>query len=77
MQQTFEQRSREYREYIESYLKEHIAADQQSPQQELFDAMRYSLLAGGKRLRPILYLSSAECAAVTGKRRLPLLPPWK
>lgn len=26
------------------------------PQQELFDSMRYSLLAGGKRLRPVLTL---------------------
>src|SRR5215217_3877956 len=34
----------------------------------LHDAMAYSLLAGGKRLRPILCLASAE--AVGGDRRL-------
>ena len=30
------------------------------PQQELLDAMRYSLLAGGKRIRPILLLKFCE-----------------
>ncbi len=34
------------------------------PQQQLFDAMRYSLLAGGKRLRPVLTLEF--CAACGG-----------
>ena len=53
MELTFENRSREYRAYIESYLSENIAAFPEQPQQKLFEAMRYSLLAGGKRLRPI------------------------
>lgn len=38
----------------------------------LHAAMRYSLLAGGKRLRPILCLASAE--AVGGRREAALLP---
>lgn len=50
---SFEERTREYREFIENYLAENIAASQREPQKQLFDAMRYSLLAGGKRLRPI------------------------
>ncbi len=50
---SFEERSREYRAYIESYLAEKIAVAPEDPQQQLFEAMRYSLLAGGKRLRPI------------------------
>lgn len=45
---------REYREYVESYLKEHYDALNDQPQKLLFDAMQYSLTAGGKRLRPIL-----------------------
>ena len=53
MEMTFDVRSREYREYIENYLSDKIANYPDQPQQELFDAMRYSLLAGGKRLRPI------------------------
>ena len=43
-----------YREYIERYLKEFYAQWQDEPQTRLYDAISYSLLAGGKRLRPIL-----------------------
>ena len=50
---TFEDRSREYRAYIENYLKEYIERHNAEPQNILYDAMGYSLLAGGKRLRPI------------------------
>ena len=34
------------------------------PQRELLDAMRYSLLAGGKRIRPVLVLKF--CQALCG-----------
>ena len=53
---TFEDRSREYREFIEHYLKNIYPQFRGEPQAELFDAMEYSLLAGGKRLRPIFVL---------------------
>ena len=49
----FEERSREYREFIESYLKEYIESHGTEPQKRLYEAMGYSLLAGGKRLRPV------------------------
>jgi len=42
-----------YREYIENYLRDWYTRFHCEPQKELFDAMEYSLLAGGKRLRPI------------------------
>ena len=54
MSQLLEQRSLIYREYIENYLKNYIAQFLEEPQKKLYDAMAYSLLAGGKRLRPIL-----------------------
>lgn len=44
----------EYREYIQSYLKNWYARFHEEPQSKLFDAVEYSLLAGGKRLRPVL-----------------------
>ena len=50
---SLEIRSREYREYIEQYLKDFYAQFQDQPQKPLYEAMEYSLLAGGKRLRPI------------------------
>ena len=53
---TFEERSREYREFTEEYLKNIYSQFRSEPQSELFDAMEYSLLAGGKRLRPIFVL---------------------
>ena len=53
---TFEDRSREYREFTEEYLKNIYPQFRSEPQGELFDAMEYSLLAGGKRLRPIFVL---------------------
>jgi geranylgeranyl diphosphate synthase type II len=53
---TFEERSREYREFTEEYLKNIYPKFRSEPQAELFDAMEYSLLAGGKRLRPIFVL---------------------
>lgn len=43
----------QYREYIESYFEEKCFQYDQEPQKTLFEAMRYSLLAGGKRLRPV------------------------
>ena len=51
---TVKDTSAEYKAYIESYFEEHCFSDPSLPQQRLFSAMRYSLLAGGKRLRPIL-----------------------
>ena len=43
-----------YKAYIEDYLKNFYAQLHDLPQNKLFEAMEYSLLAGGKRLRPVL-----------------------
>lgn len=51
--QTIDARSREYREYVEAYLDKWYNRFENEPQKSLFEAMRYSLMAGGKRLRPI------------------------
>ena len=53
MSLTFKEQSEAYRSYIEQYLADHIGRFTDQPQKQLFDAMGYSLLAGGKRLRPI------------------------
>ena len=50
----YDDRSNEYRAYIESYLHETCFRYSNEPQRTLFESMRYSLLAGGKRLRPLL-----------------------
>ncbi len=43
----------EYRGYIEAFLKDWYGRFDTEPQAKLFDSMQYSLLAGGKRLRPV------------------------
>ena len=42
-----------YKDHIERYLDKECFIYAGEPQQKLFESMRYSLLAGGKRLRPI------------------------
>ena len=49
-----ETRFREYHDYIEKYLGDFYSQFKKEPQGKLFEAMKYSLLAGGKRIRPIL-----------------------
>lgn len=49
----FEERSSAYRSHVEEFLGQWYARFHEEPQKQLFSAMEYSLLAGGKRLRPI------------------------
>lgn len=49
-------RTAEYTAFIENYLQESCVTYPKVPQKTLIDSMRYSLLAGGKRLRPIFVL---------------------
>ena len=49
----FDLLNKAYRDYIEEYLESIYAEFKDLPQKQLFEAMEYSLLAGGKRLRPI------------------------
>lgn len=63
-------RTEAYREAVEAYL-EGCFADQKCPQQELLQAMRYSLLAGGKRIRPILVLEFCRICGGEWRNALP------
>ena len=42
-----------YRSYIEQFMTDWHSRFHDLPQKQLFEAMEYSLLAGGKRLRPV------------------------
>lgn len=44
---------------VENYLK-NIVKEHHYPQKLIYEAMNYSLLSGGKRLRPVLLLSTYE-----------------
>ncbi len=50
----FEGKLKQYQGAIEEYLSKKCFLYPDEPQQTLFEAMRYSLLAGGKRLRPVM-----------------------
>lgn len=54
--QTFKEQNQAYLASIEDYLDKECFCNDTQPQKELFNAMRYSLLAGGKRLRPVFVL---------------------
>ena len=63
----------QYQSFMESYLAGRFL-NEGEPQQKLFEAMRYSLLAGGKRLRPVLVLEfcrlcGGDCPHKSGRFR--------
>ncbi len=61
----------ELREQVDAYLAEmHFSADPGVAR--LDEAMRYSLLAGGKRIRPVLALATASAIGLTSSEVLPL-----
>ena len=67
----FDARGQEYRAYIETYLKAWYDRFQKEPQKPLFDAMQYSLLAGGKRLRPIFAFEFCRICGADWKKAAP------
>ena len=71
MNPMLEERSAQYREEIESYLYDKCFIHDNQPQQTLFSAMRYSLLAGGKRLRPIFVMDFCRMCGSDWKPALP------
>lgn len=71
MSQMTDNQTKEYLSYIEQYLSEKCFCDIQAPQKTLFEAARYSLLAGGKRLRPILVLDFARMCGCNWKNAMP------
>ena len=66
-----DERSREYRDFMENYLKSIYHEFRSEPQTLLFDAMEYSLLAGGKRLRPIFVLDFCRMCGGDWKKAAP------
>ncbi|MCD8189463.1 MAG: polyprenyl synthetase family protein [Clostridiales bacterium] len=65
-QEEFALCQREIETSLENYFTENL------PQGRLLEAMRYSLLAGGKRIRPVLTLKFCEIAGGDPKKALPI-----
>ena len=62
----------EYRNRIDAALAEYFTLGDEFPQARLAEAMRYSLLAGGKRIRPILVLEFCRIAGGDVEAALPV-----
>ena len=50
------ERLKEQIDFIDKYLDKYLA-EKENPQNIIYKAMRYSVFAGGKTLRPILMLN--------------------
>ena len=59
-----------YRAAVEEYLSNLFCVDQ--PYGKLQEAMRYSLLAGGKRVRPVLTLAFCDMLGGNWRDALPV-----
>ena len=74
-EQVFQTRYETYRTAVESYLETLFAG--RPDWRDLYESMRYSLLAGGKRIRPVLTLEFARLAGLADwKTALPWPAPW-
>lgn len=67
----FDQKTKQYKDFIEDYLKSNCFTESNEPQQILFDSMRYSLLAGGKRIRPIFVFDFCRMCGGDWKSAVP------
>ena len=65
----FDQRYDAYRQAIETFLNSLFA--QKPHWADLYESMRYSLLAGGKRIRPVLTLEFARLAGMDWHEAVP------
>ena len=61
---------KEYQKHIEAYLNDACFVYDE-PQQILFESIRYSLLAGGKRLRPVFVFDFCRMCGGDWKRAVP------
>ena len=68
--ETFQAQYDRYRAAVEEYLQSLFLRN--CPYNRLQEAMRYSLLAGGKRVRPVLTLAFCEALGGSARRAVPL-----
>jgi len=69
-QMEFQARYEEYRLAAESYLE--TLFTEKPAWSDLYESMRYSLLAGGKRIRPVLALEFAHIGGMNWRDALPI-----
>lgn len=72
MDPMYNEKTASYQASIEAYLQEKCFVYPSEPQKKLFDSMRYSLLAGGKRLRPLFVLEFCRVCGGDVQKAMPL-----
>lgn len=65
----FQTQLKEYQNAVDKHLESYFDAN--LPQKQLFESMRYSLLAGGKRIRPVLVLEFCRICGGNWENALP------
>ena len=63
MSATCSERSAAFTQRINAYLESALPAADQTPRR-LHEAMRYAVLSGGKRIRPLLVYATGECLQI-------------
>jgi geranylgeranyl diphosphate synthase type II len=65
---------RRKREVVDSFLKEYISSKKKQMEcpKQLYEAMTYSLMGGGKRIRPILAIASYEAVGGRSNNIIPI-----
>ena len=72
MREELKKRTGEVESIVDSYLPA-----EEGYQKTIFEAMNYSVRAGGKRLRPMLMEETIICLAVRRKLWNPSWQPWR
>ena len=67
----FEQQMQDYKQQIEEYLRVFYERFSKEPQKKLFEAMQYSLFAGGKRLRPVMTMEFCRMCCGDHEKAMP------
>lgn len=68
--ENFKDKFKGYINIVNEALDKYVA-ERKNPQKIIYESMRYSLLAGGKRIRPVLCLAMADCLGTQKEKILP------
>ena len=71
MKERYKEQFTEYKRMINEHLK-HFPEGREKPHSGLYDSMRYSLLSGGKRVRPVLTLEFCRLCGENPENALPV-----
>ena len=66
----FNEKFSQYVDMVNTSLDKYVSC-RNNPQQVIYEAMRYSLLDGGKRIRPVLCLAIADCLNTDKNKVIP------